>query len=185
MSLNDQFNEQYTQAVETIKSRAIWRVGELRTVGERFRCTCVKCGYESQHERLDVTRHRLLFGKAIREVEPPRVFARCTRCGQEQHARDVGELVVPSTIRLADDVRQRTGQYRAAIANGSAKDDQLSALLDAIAALREEASGPVRAALFGEVASDSTPDERQSLEAVGRALFLTAAQIGAVLDATT
>jgi hypothetical protein len=181
MSANDQFNEQYTQAIETIQSRAIWRIGEARVAGERFRCTCVNCGYESQHERLDVTRHRLLFGKSIREVERPRVFARCTRCGQEQHARDIGELVVPSTIRLADDVRLRTAHYRSALAAGAMQDGQLPALLDAIAALCEEASGPVRVAVFGEIAADPTSDEREPLEALGRALFLTSAQIGDVL----
>ncbi len=189
MSMNEQFNRQYVETIELVKSRAIWRVGERIQEGEAFRCRCDRCGYESLHQRFDITRHQLLFGKSIRTMEAPRPMVRCRRCGEQRHLRDVGELVVPSTIALYAGVLDAvvahlaSDEHRAAEHRAAELPPHVGALVDA---LREEASGPVRQQLLREVAAG--PDtlradgSRGVLEALGRALFLSNDQISAAID---
>ncbi len=179
MSRNEQFNQQYEETIELVKSRAIWRVGEQVVEGEAFKCRCFNCGYESLHQRFDITRHRLLFGKSIRAMEAPRPMLRCRRCGRQQHLRDVGELVVPSTIALHDDLRDALRAHLdTSPTSGALPDD----LLEKITKFREEASGPVRQLLLTAVTSDDedtavSEGAAATLDAVGRELFLSSDQI--------
>jgi hypothetical protein len=179
MSLNGQLNQQYEETINFVKSRAIWRVGEQLAEGETFRCTCFNCGYESLHQRFDITRHRLLFGKSIRTLEAPRPMLRCRRCGHQQHLRDVGELVVPSTIALHDDLRDSLRPHLHSAPASGLPDD----VLDKIAKFREEASGPVRQLLVSAIADAAvSADGAAMLETVGRELFLNSDQIAAAIS---
>jgi Zn finger protein HypA/HybF involved in hydrogenase expression len=184
VSLNEQFNQQYGEMIDTVKSRAIWRVGEKVVEGETFRGKCPKCGYQSLHQRFDVTRHRLLFGKAIREIETPRLMVRCRRCNQQCHLRDVGELVVPSTITLFDEIRAGAVEH---LATRPAEGAVLPAELDEkLAAFREEASGPVRQQLLAAIAKSSPGAATAGAVAdLGRALYLAADQIAAAAEPNT
>lgn len=178
MSRNEQFNQQYEEMIETVKSRAIWRIGERVVEGEAFRCTCSNCRFESLHQRFDITRHRLLFGKPIREVEAPRPMVRCRRCSEQRHLRDVGELVVPSTIALFERIHDAAVVHLAtAPAAGTALPVELEAELDAF---RDEASGPIRRQLLAAIADssgDGGGDVDSALVTIGRALYLTSDQI--------
>ncbi len=179
MNRNEQFNQHYADTIELVKSRAIWRVGEQIVEGETFRCTCFNCGYESLHQRFDITRHRLLFGKSIRSMEPPRPMLRCRRCGQQRHLRDVGELVVPSTITLHDDL---CDALRMHLRSSPSSSDLPAELIAKIEALREEASGPIRQQVLSTVAAaEMSAAGTATLEAVGRALFLSSDQIATAL----
>lgn len=181
VSLNEQFNQQYTDMIDTVKSRAIWRVGEKLEEGETFRGHCPKCGYESLHQRFDVLRHRLLFGKSIRQIEAPRPMVRCRRCAQQRHLRDVGELVVPSTIALFDEISSAAADHLASRpAAGDALPGQLTAKL---AEFREEASGPVRQQLLAAI-SRASPTAPAGATEIGKALFLASDQIQAALTPT-
>lgn len=182
MSRNEQLNQQYEDMIDTVKSRAIWRVGEKLEEGETFRCECPKCGFESLHQRFDVTRHRLLFGKPIRQMEAPRPMVRCRRCSQQRHLRDVGELVVPSTIALFDEIRIAAIDHLASRpAAGAALPDELDALL---AEFREEASGPIRQQLLAAIAQ-SAPGATDGAVDIGRALYLASDQIDAAVTPTS
>ena len=174
VSRNEQFNQQYEEMIETVKSRAIWRIGERVVEGEAFRCTCSNCRFESLHQRFDITRHRLLFGKPIREVEAPRPMVRCRRCSEQRHLRDVGELVVPSTIALFERIHDAAVVHLAtAPAAGTALPVELEAELDAF---RDEASGPIRRQLLAAIAA-SSGDVGGGLVSIGRALYLASDQI--------
>ena len=176
MSLNEQFNQQYQETIDLVKSRAIWRVGEQIAEGETLRCRCFNCGYESLHQRFDVTRHRVLFGKSIRAMEAPRPMLRCRRCGHQQHLRDVGELVVPSTIALHDDLRDTLRPHLRSAPASDLPDD----VLKKVAKFNEEASGPVRQLLLTAIADAAvSADGAAMLETVGRELFLNSDQIAA------
>jgi len=177
-SLGNQFNKQYQETIDLVKSRAIWRIGERVSEGEAFRCTCSKCRFESLHQRFDIIRHRLLFGKSIREVEAPRPMLRCRRCGEQRHLRDVGELVVPTTIALADDVRAQSESIAKQTTPPSAPSDEL---LTAIALFNEEASGPVRLIVFEGVVETIGSEHDDLLRAIGKALFLNQDQISGAL----
>lgn len=178
-SLGNQFNKQYQETIDLVKSRAIWRIGEKLSEGEAFRCSCPKCRFESLHQRFDISRHRLLFGKSIREVETPRPMLRCRRCGEQRHLRDVGELVVPTTIALADNVRARSESIAKQTTPPSAPSNEL---LAAIALFNEEASGPVRLIVFAEVVQTIGSVHDELLRATGRALFLNKDQISGALS---
>jgi hypothetical protein len=176
MSRNEQLNQQYEETINLVKSRAVWRVGEQLVEGETLRCSCFNCGYASLHQRFDITRHRLLFGKSIRAMEAPRPMLRCRRCGHQQHLRDIGELVVPSTIALHDNLRDTLRPHlRSAPASGLPSD-----VLEKLAEFREEASGPVRQLLLTSIADAAVSAEGVAiLETVGRELFLDTDQIAA------
>jgi hypothetical protein len=179
VSRNEQFNQGYEEMIDTIKSRAVWRVGETLEEGETFRGMCPKCRYESLHQRFDITRHRLLFGKAIRQIETPRPMVRCRRCSEQRHLRDVGELVVPSTIALFDEIRTAAVAHLATQPTAGAA---LPAELDEkLAAFREEASGPIRQQLLVAIAG-SSPGTSEAVTDLGRALYLAADQIAAAVD---
>jgi hypothetical protein len=176
MSLNGQFNEQYQETINMVKSRAIWRVGEQIAEGETLRCSCFNCGYKCLHQRFDVTRHRLLLGKSIRAMEAPRPMLRCRRCGHQQHLRDVGELVVPSTILLHNDLRDTLRPQLRSAPSSDLSDD----VLEKIAKFREEASGPIRQLLLSAIADAAvSADGTAMLQTVGRELFLNSDQIAA------
>ena len=53
-SLGNQFNKQYQETIDLVKSRAIWRIGEKLSEGEAFRCHCSQCRFESLHQRFDI-----------------------------------------------------------------------------------------------------------------------------------
>lgn len=176
-SLNQQFNEQYEKGIETIKERAIWRVGEQITELEQFRCTCLTCGYESIHQRIDIARHRLLFGRSIRQIEAARPMVHCQRCGAQRHTRDIDELVVPTTIRLHDQVQTElppTSQRSSTLS---------SSLSSALVAFREEASAPLCRSLLADITNDSTQTPTEFLEAIGRELLLSDAQVADIIAA--
>ena len=178
MSLNEQFNQQYDDMIETVKSRALWRVGERIAEGDAFRCHCFNCGFASLHQRFDITRHRLLLGKSIRAMEAPRPMLRCRRCGHHQHLRDVGELIVPSTIALHDELRDT---LRAHLSNTPGSELPRD-VREQIAKFREEASTPVRQLLLtaiADAAASASEEGAATLEAVGRELFLSTDQIAA------
>ena len=181
-SLGNQFNQQYQDTIDLVKSRAIWRIGEKLSEGEAFRCNCPKCRFESLHQRFDISRHRLLFGKSIREVETPRPMLRCRRCGEQRHLRDVGELVVPSTIALANDVRAQAESIAKQTTSLSAPSNEL---LAAIARFNEEASGPVRLIVFTEIVQIIGSAHDELVRATGRALFLNKDQISGALSASS
>ncbi len=182
MSVNGQFNQQYVEMIETVKSRAIWRVGEQLVEGDTFRCDCPKCGYESLHQRFDILRHRLLFGKSIRQMEAPKPMVRCRRCGQQRHLRDVGELVVPSTIALFDEIRAAARDH---LTSRPAAGSALPSGLDAqLAAFREEASGPIRQQLLAAIA-ESSPHATAGAMDIGQALYLASDQIDAAVTSTS
>lgn len=174
-SLNQQFNEQYAEVVETIQQRAIWRIGERVTDLGQFRCHCGNCGYDSAHQRFDLTRHRLLFGRSIRQIEGARPMVRCERCGTQRHVRDLDALVVPTTIRLHALV---LAEVPAAGQRSSVLGD---ALTNAIATFRDEASPPLCRSLVADIADGATSDDAEFVAAVGRALFLTSDQIDVVV----
>ena len=178
-SLGNQFNKQYQDTLDLVKSRAIWRIGEKLSEGEAFRCNCAKCRFESLHQRFDISRHRLLFGKSIREVETPRPMLRCRRCGEQRHLRDVGELVVPSTIALANDVRAQAESIAKQPTPLSVPSNEL---LAAIALFNEEASGPVRLIVFAEIVQIIGSAHDELLRATGKALFLNGDQISGALN---
>jgi len=189
--MSEQFNQHYEDLIDTVKSRAVWRVGEYVVEGETFRDTCPKCGYQSLHQRFDITRHRMLFGKAIRKIEAPRPMVRCRRCTEQRHLRDVGELVVPSTITLFDEIRDGVVEH---LATRPAEGAALPAELDAkLAAFREEASGPIRQLLlaaiaessFGTAADGADPTTEGAVAELGRSLYLAADQITAAIEPTT
>ena len=174
MSLNEQFNQQYEDTIKLVKSRALWRVGEQFTEGETLRCHCFNCGYVSLHQRFDITRHRILLGKSIRAMEAPRPMLRCRRCGHQQHLRDVGELIVPSTIALHDELRDT---LRAHLSNTPGSEFPRY-VREQIAKFREEASTPVRQLLLTAIADAAVSEEgAATLETVGRELFLSTDQI--------
>jgi hypothetical protein len=181
VSRNEQLNQQYEEMIDTIKSRAVWRVGEKLEEGETFRCECPKCGFESLHQRFDITRHRLLFGKPIRQMEAPRPMVRCRRCSQQRHLRDVGALVVPSTIALFDEIRTGAIEYLASQpAEGAALPVELD---EKLAAFREESSGPIRQQLLTAIAESSPGTATTGAVAdLGRALYLAADQIAAAAE---
>lgn len=174
-SMNEQFNQQYEEIVETIQRRAIWRVGEHVTELDAFRCRCSNCGFDSEHQRFDIARHRLLFGKSIRQIEAPRPMIRCRRCGVERHARDIDELVVPTTARLRAHVIEHVPPPRER--NAELSDD----LGTAIQSFREEASGPLCRELLGEIARDTPVQAAAFIESIGRALYLHDDQIAEVV----
>ncbi|MGK0274811.1 MAG: hypothetical protein ACI9N0_001192 [Ilumatobacter sp.] len=178
-SLGNQFNKQYQDTIELVKSRAIWRIGEKLTEGEAFRCNCSNCRFESLHQRFDISRHRVLFGKSIREVEAPRPMLRCRRCGEQRHLRDVGELVVPSTIALANDVRAHSESIAKQTTPSSAPSSEL---LAAISLFNDEASGPVRLIVFEEIVQTIGSAHDELLRATGKALFLNTDQISGALS---
>jgi hypothetical protein len=178
-SLGNQFNKQYEDTIELVKSRAIWRIGEKVNEGEAFRCNCPRCGFESLHQRFDIVRHRLLFGKSIREVEAPRPMLRCRRCGEQRHLRDVGELVVPTTIALANDVRAQAKSIAEQAAPLSGPSNEL---LAAITLFNDEASGPVRLNVFEGVVQTIGSEQNELLRAAGKALFLNDDQISGALS---
>ncbi|MFT5027460.1 MAG: hypothetical protein ACI9CV_002227 [Ilumatobacter sp.] len=178
-SLGNQFNKQYEDTIELVKSRAIWRIGEKVNEGEAFRCNCPRCGFESLHQRFDIVRHRLLFGKSIREVEAPRPMLRCRRCGEQRHLRDVGELVVPTTIALANDVRAQAKSIAEQPAPLSRPSNEL---LAAITLFNDEASGPVRLNVFEGVVQTIGSEHNELLRAAGKALFLNDDQISGALS---
>jgi len=174
MTLNEQFNQQYKETVKLVKSRALWRVGEKFTEGETFRCHCFNCGYVSLHQRFDITRHRILLGKSIRVMEAPRPMLRCRRCGHQQHLRDVGELVVPSTIALHDELRDTLRDHL----SGNPADDLPKDIREQVAEFREEASSPVRQLLLTAIADAAVSVKGvAALETIGRELFLSDDQI--------
>ena len=174
MTLNEQFNQQYEETIKLVKSRALWRVGEKFTEGETFRCHCFNCGYVSLHQRFDITRHRILLGKSIRVMEAPRPMLRCRRCGHQQHLRDVGELVVPSTIALHDELRDTLRDHL----SGTPADDLPKDIREQVAEFREEASSPVRQLLLTAIADAAVSVKGvAALETIGRELFLSADQI--------
>ena len=178
-ALGNQFNRQYKDTIELVKSRAIWRIGERISEGEAFRCNCPRCGFESLHQRFDILRHRLLFGKSIREVEAPLPMLRCRRCGEPRHLRDVGELVVPTTIALADDIRAQSKTIATQTPPPSVPSNDL---LAAITLFNEEASGPVRIIVFEDVVHTIGSEHDELLRATGKALFLTEDQISGALS---
>jgi hypothetical protein len=178
-SLGNQFNKQYQDTIDLVKSRAIWRIGEKLSEGEAFRCNCPKCRFESLHQRFDISRHRLLFGKSIREVETPRPMLRCRRCGEQRHLRDVGELVIPSTIALANDVRAQAESIAKQTTPLSSPSNEL---LATIALFNEEASGPVRLIVFTGVVETIGSAHDELLRATGKALFLNGDQISGALN---
>ncbi len=181
MRLNEQFNQQYEEMIDTVKSRAIWRVGEKVEEGETFRCVCPKCGHESLHQRFDLMRHRLLFGKSIRQIEAAQPMVRCRRCTQQRHLRDVGVLVVPSTIALFEATRATAVDHLATQPTTGAA---LPAELDTkLAAFREEASGPIRQQLLAAIAKSSGDTGGRVVE-IGRALYLASDQIEAAIAPT-
>jgi hypothetical protein len=176
MSLNEQFNEQYQETINMVKSRAIWRVGERVAVRETLRRSCFNCGYESLHQRFDITRHRLLLGKSIRAIDAPRPMLRCERCGHQQHLRDVGELIVPSTIVLYNDLRDTLRSQLRSAPSSDLSDD----VSKKIEKFREEASGPIRQLLLSAIADAAvSADGTAMLETVGCELFLSSDQIAA------
>lgn len=175
-SLNQQFNEQYAAAVETIKTRAIWRIGEQITELEDFRCRCLTCRHESPHQRIDVARHRLLFGRSIRQIERARPMIRCRRCGTQRHTRDIDEFVVPTTIRLRAFVDAVTPTPDRRDATPPV------AMVDALRAFGEEASEPLRRDVLQRLAADTGPDGAPFIEAVGRELALPKPVIARVVD---
>lgn len=201
MSRNEQFNQQYEEMIDIVKSRAIWRVGEQIAEREAFHCHCFNCGYQSLHQRFDITRHRLVFGKSIRAIEAPRPMLHCRRCGHQQHLRDVGELVVPSTIELHDDLRDTMlAHLRTAPETGELPAE----MVQGIARFRDEASTPVRQHLLASVSAGAAPPAAHEpaadsgpaptptataddhvaaiLEMIGRELFLSSDQIAAAID---
>lgn len=178
-SLGNQFNKQYQDTVDLVKSRAVWRIGEKLSEGEAFRCHCSQCRFESLHQRFDISRHRLLFGKSIREVETPRPMLRCRRCGQQRHLRDVGDLVVPSTIALANAVRAQAESTAKQTTPLNAPSNEL---LAAIALFNEEASGPVRLIVFTGIVETIGFANDEFLRATGAALFLNGDQISGALN---
>lgn len=182
MSTSEQFNKQYDELIDTVKSRAIWRVGEQIVEGEAFRCTCFNCGYESLHQRFDIVRHRLLFGRSVRAIEAPRPMLRCRRCSHLQHLRDVGELVVPSTIALHEELVAELTDLVGAASVGT---DLPAEVTDKLARFREEASSPVRQSLLAAVMAGSDENEARTglLERIGRELFLTTDQIATATSA--
>ena len=172
---NQQSNDHYAEVVETIKQRAIWRVGERVTNLDQFRCQCGNCGYESAHQRVEVARHRLLFGRSIRQIEGARPMIQCQRCGSQRHTRDLDELVVPTTIRL----------HALVLAEVPTADERTAELSDgltnAIAAFREEASPPLCRDLLVDVADAAESTDAVFVEAVGRALLLSGSQVDVVV----
>jgi len=181
-STGNQFNKQYQETIDLVKSRAIWRIGEQVNEGEAFRCNCSKCRFESLHQRFDIVRHRLLFGKSIRQVEAPRPMLRCRRCGEQQHLRDVGELVVPTTIALANDVRAQAESIAQQTTPLRAPSNEL---LAAITLFNEEASGPVRLNVFGAVVQTVGSEHDELLRATGKAMFLNEDQISGALSSSS
>ena len=181
-SLGNQFSKQYQDTIELVKSRAIWRIGEKLSEGEAFRCHCPQCRFESLHQRFDISRHRLLFGKSIREVETPRPMLRCRRCGEQRHLRDVGELVVPTTITLANDVQAQAESIGKQTTPLGAPSNEL---LAAIALFNEEASGPVRLTVFTGVVETIGSAHDEFLQATGKALFLNKDQISGALSSSS
>ena len=178
-SLGNQFNKQYQETIDLVKSRAIWRIGEKVNEGEAFQCTCPHCGYESLQQRFDIIRHRLLFGKSIREIEAPRPMLRCRRCGDQRHLRDVGQLVVPTTIALADGIR---AQSELIAKQAQPPSTPSEGLLAAITLFNEEASGPVRLNVFEGVVQTIGSGHDELLRATGKALFLNEDQISGALS---
>lgn len=178
-SLGNQFNQQYADTIDLVKSRAIWRIGDHLNEGEAFRCQCSNCGYESLHQRFDITRHRLLFGKSIREVEAPRPMLRCRRCGEQRHLRDVAELVVPTTIALADNVREQSATLAKQATLSNTPSD---GLLAAVTRFNEEASSPVRLIVFTDVVQAIGSEHDELLQAIGKALFISKEQISGAIS---
>ena len=174
-SLNQQFKQQYLDVVDTIQQHALWRIGERLTHLEQFHCHCQKCGYESTHQRFDIARHQLLFGRSIRQVEDPRPMIRCQRCGVQRHTRDLDELVAPTTIRLRAlvlDEIPAPGRRTTPLGEG---------LSNAIAAFRQEASPPVCRGLLVDVAGEAEPEDTAFVEALGHALLVHRSHIADVV----
>jgi len=175
-SLNEQFNQHYEDAIDTIQKRAIWRVGERVTDLEQFSCRCPSCNYDGAHQRFDIARHRLLFGRPIRQIEASRPMVRCERCGAQRHTRDIGDLVVPTTKRLYLSVCE-------ALPPAGHRTVPLDvALTEALLGLCNEASAPVCRSLLASLAADCGPGDADFIESIGRLLLLPADQVAEVVS---
>ncbi len=150
MTTRDQAESKYQEVLDAVSKRAIWRVGEFVEEGETFRSRCDTCRHDSLHQRFDVRRHRLLFGRSVRELEHPVPMVRCRRCGTITHVRDLPALVVPTTIALHDELRD-------AVVELIGRDDTSAAvsfdevLLARFTEFREQAGGRVREHLMQSI----------------------------------